>query len=145
MTSELQEKPLKREHPAVQFRTYWYRTLPYRVLYILHNHYFLFKWVVFALLDPDPGHSQCGSGFVSSRKKKSMHIRTRIHRTRIFSTVQYSTLRRNTGMPHCFSKTKTFFFNMYRYLHCRYCAVFNATVADPIRIQSFLNPGHRHG
>jgi hypothetical protein len=41
-TPKLQEKPsaLKREHPAIQNMKFL--------------HFFLFLWVIFALLDPDP-------------------------------------------------------------------------------------------
>jgi hypothetical protein len=55
-TPKLQEKPsaLKREHPALQNM---------KILY-----FFLFLWVIFALLDPDPDPATqinadpCGSG-----------------------------------------------------------------------------------
>jgi hypothetical protein len=49
---KLQEKPtaLKREHPALQNM---------KILY-----FFLFLWVIFALLDPDPDRQfECGSGY----------------------------------------------------------------------------------
>jgi hypothetical protein len=54
-SATLQEKPsaLKREHPALQNM---------KILY-----FFLFLWVIFALLDPDPvPQFECGSGSGSS-------------------------------------------------------------------------------
>jgi hypothetical protein len=47
---KLQEKPsaLKKEHPALPNM---------KILY-----FFLFLWVIFALLDPDPDPHECGSG-----------------------------------------------------------------------------------
>jgi hypothetical protein len=52
---KLQEKPsaLKREHPALQNM---------KILY-----FFLFLWVIFVLLDPDP-QFECGSGSGSEPK-----------------------------------------------------------------------------
>jgi hypothetical protein len=54
-TPELQEKPsaLEREHPALQNM---------KILY-----FFLFLWVIFALLDPDPDQQlKCGFGSSNS-------------------------------------------------------------------------------
>ncbi len=55
---KLQEKPsaLKREHPALQNM---------KILY-----FFLFLWVIFALLDPDP-QFECGSGSGPDPESKS--------------------------------------------------------------------------
>jgi hypothetical protein len=59
---KLQEKPsaLKREHPALQNM---------KILY-----FFLFLWVIFALLDPDPATQintdPCGSGSATLDKNR---------------------------------------------------------------------------
>jgi hypothetical protein len=59
-TSKLQEKPstLKREHPALQ-----------KMKFI---NFFLFLWVIFALLDPDPIQIRHGSGSTTLSETESV-------------------------------------------------------------------------
>jgi hypothetical protein len=67
MRPKLQEKPsaLKREHPALQNM---------KILY-----FFLFWWVIFALLDPDPANQinvdPCGFGSETLQGSEDIRIK----------------------------------------------------------------------